>query len=361
MADIVYMSRKAWTALLDAIRAKSGKSEMLTADEAKVAVENIAAAQYLTDASRLFEHNARASEYKQAIALFPNPTDISYMFYQAGRWDLSDSLENGGLLAKVNMSGIKYATSAFAETNTYLSETIAHALSANYESLLTADHMFASSNAMPETISMTAPNLSNAPYMFAGSTFPSTVDFSGSDFSSAITANNAFDYAKIQKIVLPENFLKTCTSAKGLFYRCKGLHTNDAGGVFRLPAGFMSAPSDKRISVSEMFSATDIKVIDINSDFVAYVESTPSVNTYRMMFSSNLQATIIRCSTVLPANDLFQYGLTPKIFVRRSLVDTYKAATNWSTYADNIFALEDYTADGTVDGEFNYSAAGITI
>lgn len=33
-----------------------------------------------------------------------------------------------------------------------------------------------------------------------------------------------------------------------------------------------------------------------------------------------------------------------------ALVDSYKAATNWSTYADQIRALEDYTVDGTTTG-----------
>lgn len=38
------------------------------------------------------------------------------------------------------------------------------------------------------------------------------------------------------------------------------------------------------------------------------------------------------------------------IYVPRALVDTYKAATNWSTYAAQFRALEDYTVDGTVMG-----------
>jgi hypothetical protein len=37
------------------------------------------------------------------------------------------------------------------------------------------------------------------------------------------------------------------------------------------------------------------------------------------------------------------------------LVDEYKAATNWSTYAGRIRALEDYTVDGTITGELDES------
>ena len=46
---------------------------------------------------------------------------------------------------------------------------------------------------------------------------------------------------------------------------------------------------------------------------------------------------------------------TGYIYVPRSLVDSYKAATNWSTYAAQFRALEDYTVDGTVDGDIDMS------
>ena len=41
MADIVYMAKSAWTALLDAIRTKGGTSALMTAAQAKAAVEAI--------------------------------------------------------------------------------------------------------------------------------------------------------------------------------------------------------------------------------------------------------------------------------------------------------------------------------
>lgn len=39
------------------------------------------------------------------------------------------------------------------------------------------------------------------------------------------------------------------------------------------------------------------------------------------------------------------------IFVPASLVGSYKTATNWSAYANQIRAIEDYTVDGTVTGD----------
>ena len=46
---------------------------------------------------------------------------------------------------------------------------------------------------------------------------------------------------------------------------------------------------------------------------------------------------------------------TGYIYVPRVLVDSYKAATNWSTYASQFRALEDYTVDGTTTGELDES------
>ncbi len=41
------------------------------------------------------------------------------------------------------------------------------------------------------------------------------------------------------------------------------------------------------------------------------------------------------------------------IYVPRDLVESYKADTNWSTYATQFRAIEDYTVDGTITGELD--------
>ena len=46
---------------------------------------------------------------------------------------------------------------------------------------------------------------------------------------------------------------------------------------------------------------------------------------------------------------------TARIYVPRSLVDAYKTAERWSTYANLFRALEDYTIDGTTTGELDPS------
>lgn len=77
--------------------------------------------------------------------------------------------------------------------------------------------------------------------------------------------------------------------------------------------------------------------------------------------SSKIQTLILRSPSVAMAEHTNIFTTTPiksgtgYIYVPRSLVDSYKAATNWSTYAAQFRALEDYTVDGTVDGDIDMS------
>lgn len=46
---------------------------------------------------------------------------------------------------------------------------------------------------------------------------------------------------------------------------------------------------------------------------------------------------------------------TGYIYVPKALIEDYKVATNWTTYADQFRALEDYTVDGTIAGALDES------
>ena len=74
---------------------------------------------------------------------------------------------------------------------------------------------------------------------------------------------------------------------------------------------------------------------------------------------SSFKTLSIRSETLVPLNavgalsgTLIESG-TGYIYVPAALIDTYKAATNWSTYAAQFRALEDYTVDGTITGELD--------
>ena len=73
-----------------------------------------------------------------------------------------------------------------------------------------------------------------------------------------------------------------------------------------------------------------------------------------------LSALILRdtstIATLANTNALTTSGIasgTGYIYVPSALIEDYKVATNWTTYADQFRALEDYTVDGTVTGELD--------
>jgi hypothetical protein len=82
--------------------------------------------------------------------------------------------------------------------------------------------------------------------------------------------------------------------------------------------------------------------------------------TYCFGYTSTLQGLILRSPTICALNytNAFNNNTnmengTAHIYVPRALVNSYKSATNWSVWASQFRALEDYTVDGTVSGELD--------
>ena len=71
-----------------------------------------------------------------------------------------------------------------------------------------------------------------------------------------------------------------------------------------------------------------------------------------------LKALVLRNTTLVSLQQTYAFtgsGVeagTGYIYVPRDLIATYQAATNWVTFATQFRALEDYTDDGTLSGEF---------
>ena len=89
---------------------------------------------------------------------------------------------------------------------------------------------------------------------------------------------------------------------------------------------------------------------------------TSIVGTYVFSSCSKLTSLILRKSdSICTLSNINAFKNTPiksgtgYIYVPRALVDTYKAASNWSTYANQFRALEDYTVDGTISGALDPS------
>lgn len=86
------------------------------------------------------------------------------------------------------------------------------------------------------------------------------------------------------------------------------------------------------------------------------------LNTQVFNACTSLSALVLRkTSKIIPNSATNSLTGTPiasgtgYIYVPAALLDTYKAATNWSTYASQFRVLEDYTVDGTVTGELDES------
>ena len=70
--------------------------------------------------------------------------------------------------------------------------------------------------------------------------------------------------------------------------------------------------------------------------------------------STELKVLILRRETLCGLNHPTAVSIPAGyIYVPRALVEEYKAATNWSTFATQFRALEDYTVDGTITGELD--------
>ena len=85
------------------------------------------------------------------------------------------------------------------------------------------------------------------------------------------------------------------------------------------------------------------------------------INPYTFDHCLTLTKLILRKNTVCTLSNITALTNTPiasgtgYIYVPSALIDEYKAATNWVTYAAQFRALEDYTVDGTTTGELDES------
>ena len=89
-----------------------------------------------------------------------------------------------------------------------------------------------------------------------------------------------------------------------------------------------------------------------------------SIGSYAFRGCSKLNALALRSQSLCSLSNSNAFSGTPiykgagYIYVPSSLLDSYKSATNWSTYATQFRALEDYTVDGTITGELDADKIG---
>ena len=121
----------------------------------------------------------------------------------------------------------------------------------------------------------------------------------------------------------------------------------------------ITLPCVTNVGGQQFNNCTSLRVIDL--------PSCTSIGYHSVFKGSPLLDTLILRSTTMCTlseydngrDDFFNFsgtGIangTGYIYVPAALVDSYKVAENWSTYANQFRALEDYTVDGTTTGELD--------
>ena len=106
-------------------------------------------------------------------------------------------------------------------------------------------------------------------------------------------------------------------------------------------------------SQSVFQSNTSVKKIDLGNNQTS-VSGQFGGNMFR--YNTNLKALILRWNNVIQisaSTALRDTGIasgTGYIYVPSNLVNSYKSTIYWSTYPNQIRAIEDYSDDGTVEG-----------
>lgn len=97
-----------------------------------------------------------------------------------------------------------------------------------------------------------------------------------------------------------------------------------------------------------------------NSKTLTYVDlpECKSIVNYGLRNNSKLDTLILRSTTMCTLSNyaLNSTAIANKkgyIYVPRDLIESYTVATNWSKMATQFRALEDYTVDGTINGELD--------
>ena len=113
-------------------------------------------------------------------------------------------------------------------------------------------------------------------------------------------------------------------------------------------------PVAKSISAYVFYNCKSL----ISADFPV----ATNIYSYAFYNCSALTALILRSSTICTLSNKNAFtgcthitGTGGYIYVPSSLINTYKTATNWVTYASKFRALENYTVDGTTTGALDES------
>ena len=145
------------------------------------------------------------------------------------------------------------------------------------------------------------------------------------------------------------------------FYNCSSLTSADFTAATRIgESAFVSCSSLTSANFPAATSIGDYAFSGCSNLTSADFPAATSIGVTAFFRCSNLTSLILRATTqVCTLSNTNAFNNTPiksgtgYIYVPAALVDSYKTATNWTTYANQFRALESYTVDGTTTGELD--------
>lgn len=124
-------------------------------------------------------------------------------------------------------------------------------------------------------------------------------------------------------------------------------------GCYKLQ--FVNLPNVATISGSMFYSCEELQTADFAK--ATNIESNAfyrALKLSKLILRSEIMCTLGGSVSNVFNSTAIEYG-TGYVYVPKALIEDYKAATNWSTIANQFRALEDYTVDGTITGALDES------
>lgn len=184
-----------------------------------------------------------------------------------------------------------------------------------------------------------------------------------------------FEYYSEEVTSLEESALTYCNITKLVLPNCTAISTKCCYVANKLKEIYL--PNLKNVRGTQHFQNTAIEEVEflkLNGNATCpYFGGSPNFKKLNLGYVYSIPATtfincsvfetlIIRRTDGVPSlanvnafnNTMIANG-TGYIYVPKALIEDYKVATNWTTYANQFRALEDYTVDGTITGKLDES------
>ena len=115
----------------------------------------------------------------------------------------------------------------------------------------------------------------------------------------------------------------------------------------------ISLPSISYLASNTFNGCTSLKIVSLSVLGSIGSNCFTNCNEFAMLIIKN-KISIASLGNINSFNNTPIASGTGYIYVPRNLIESYKTATNWATFASQFRALEDYTVDGTIDGELDW-------